>query len=66
MLPSSLNRTVDATRREQAVQDVSAALSVVGADQLRSGQIHTLEDLQFLVPSITTMLRCTGGSGAHW
>lgn len=44
---------VTATRRERALQDVSASISAVGMEDLQKSQIHTLEDLQFLVPSIT-------------
>ena len=44
---------VTATRRETTLQDVSSSLSVVGSDELKKQQIHTLSDLQFVVPSIT-------------
>jgi iron complex outermembrane receptor protein len=43
---------VTAQKREQTLQDVSAAVSVVGMDRLQSGQIHNLEDLAVIVPSI--------------
>jgi len=44
---------VTATRRETTLQDVSSSLSVVGSDELMKQQIHSINDLQFLVPSIT-------------
>ena len=44
---------VTAQKREQSLQDVSAAVSAVGMDRLTSAQINNLEDLQFIVPSIT-------------
>ncbi|MFO7287050.1 MAG: TonB-dependent receptor [Gammaproteobacteria bacterium] len=44
---------VTAQRREQALQDVGAAVSVINEQRLEMEQIDTLEDLQFAVPSIT-------------
>lgn len=44
---------VTAQKREQSLQDVSAAVSAVGMERLQSGQINNLEDLQSIVPSIT-------------
>lgn len=44
---------VTAQKREQSLQDVSAAVSAVSGDQLAAAQIDTLEDLQMLVPSIS-------------
>ena len=44
---------VTAQRREQSLQDVGAAVSVVDAARLERQQIDTLEDLQMAVPSIT-------------
>ncbi|HEX7081785.1 MAG TPA: TonB-dependent receptor [Gammaproteobacteria bacterium] len=44
---------VTAQRSEQSLQDVGAAVSVVGSDRLQSARINTLEDLQIAVPSIT-------------
>ncbi len=44
---------VTAQKREQNLQDVSAAITSVGMDRLQSGQINNLEDLQMIVPSIT-------------
>lgn len=44
---------VTAQKREQSIQDVSAAVTAVGADQLATGQIDNIEDLQMLVPSIS-------------
>jgi iron complex outermembrane receptor protein len=43
---------VTAQRREQELGDVSVAVSVVNSDRLESAQIHTIEDLQQIVPSI--------------
>ncbi|MBL8548814.1 MAG: TonB-dependent receptor [Hyphomonadaceae bacterium] len=43
---------VTAQRREQALQDVSIAVTAVGADRLATAQIHNIEDLQLVVPSI--------------
>ena len=44
---------VTAQKREQSLQDVSASVSSVGMDRLQTGNIDTLEDLQYIVPSIT-------------
>lgn len=44
---------VTAQKREQALQDVSAAVTAVPAERLESAQINTLEDLQLIVPTIT-------------
>jgi iron complex outermembrane receptor protein len=44
---------VTAQKREQTLQEVSAAVSAVGMDRLQAGQINNLEDLQAIVPSIT-------------
>jgi iron complex outermembrane receptor protein len=43
---------VTAQKREQSLQDVSAAISAVSMDRLQSGQINNIEDLQTIVPSI--------------
>ncbi len=43
---------VTATKRAQNLQEVSAAVSAVGAEALADGQINTLEDLQVAVPSL--------------
>ncbi len=43
---------VTAQKREQSLQDVSAAVTVVGMDRLQSGQINNLEDLALIVPSM--------------
>ncbi len=43
---------VTAQKREQSLQDVSAAVTVVGMDRLRSGQINNLEDLALIVPNM--------------
>lgn len=43
---------VTAQKREQSLQDVSAAVTAVDADRLQFAQIDNLEDLQMVVPSI--------------
>lgn len=43
---------VTATKREQRLQDVSAAISAVSNTTLADTQINTLEDLQVAVPSL--------------
>jgi len=44
---------VTATRRAQSLQDVTASITAVGMEDLQTRQIHTIEDIQFAVPSIT-------------
>ena len=44
---------VTAQKREQALQNVSAAVTAVGAERLEQAQINNLEDLQQIVPTIT-------------
>jgi iron complex outermembrane receptor protein len=44
---------VTAQKREQSLQDVSAAVTAVGADRLESAHVANLEDLQLIVPTIT-------------
>lgn len=44
---------VTAQKREQSLQDVSAAVSAVTVDRLQMAQINNLSDLQLIVPSIT-------------
>ncbi len=43
---------VTANKREQNLQDVSAAISAVGAERLADAQITNLADLQVAVPSL--------------
>jgi iron complex outermembrane receptor protein len=43
---------VTAQKREQSLQDVSAAVTAVGMGRLHDAQIDNIEDLQFIVPSI--------------
>jgi iron complex outermembrane receptor protein len=45
--------TVTAAKREQTLQDVSAAVSVVSPELIASAQIDTLEDLQVVIPGLT-------------
>lgn len=44
---------VTAQKREQSLQDVSAAVSAIGAVRLETAQINNIEDLQQIVPTIT-------------
>ena len=44
---------VTAQRREQALQDVSAAITAIGTDRLAQAQVNGLQDLQTIVPSVT-------------
>lgn len=44
---------VTAQKRAQALSDVSMAVSAVGADALVNSQTHSIESLQYLVPSIS-------------
>ncbi len=43
---------VTAQKREQALQDVSAAVSAVGLERLQSAQVNNIADLQTIVPSV--------------
>lgn len=43
---------VTAQKREQSLQDVSAAVTAVDAGRLRTGQIHNIEDLSLIVPNM--------------
>ncbi len=43
---------VTASRREQSLQDVSIAVTAVGADRLANNQVNNLQDLQTIVPSV--------------
>jgi len=44
---------VTATKREQTLQEVPVAVSVVSADAIKDSQINDIKDLQFLVPSLS-------------
>jgi len=44
---------VTAQKREQSLQDVSAAVTAVGSDRLENSHIANLEDLQLIVPTVT-------------
>lgn len=44
--------TITATKREQTLQDVPVAVSVVGEDAIEKAEIQDLGDLQSLVPSL--------------
>lgn len=43
---------VTAQKREQSLQDVSAAVSAIGTDRLQSAQVNNIQDLQTIVPSV--------------
>ncbi|MGI4880864.1 MAG: TonB-dependent receptor [Janthinobacterium lividum] len=43
---------VTAQKRRQSLQDVSAAVSALGADRLQSAQVNSLQDLQTIVPAV--------------
>ena len=43
---------VTAQKRRQSLQDVSAAVSALGADRLQAAQINNLQDLQNIVPAV--------------
>lgn len=43
---------VTAQKREQSLQDVTAAVTVVGMDRLQTGQINNLEDVMNIVPNV--------------
>ena len=67
--------TVTAQKREQTLQDVPVAVSVVGQEQIAKAQVLDLSDLQTLVPSLrvstlqnsaqTTFLIRGFGNGAN-
>jgi iron complex outermembrane recepter protein len=44
---------VTARKREESLEDVSAAISVIGGDALREGVISDVRDLQYSVPGLT-------------
>jgi iron complex outermembrane receptor protein len=44
---------VTAQKREQSLQDVSLAVTAVGAQRLEDAHINNLQDLQLIVPSVT-------------
>jgi len=43
---------VTANKREQSLQDVSSAVSALGADRIVSAQVNNISDLQTIVPSV--------------
>jgi len=43
---------VTAQKREQSLQDVSAAVTAIGSDRLETANINNIEDLQWIVPSV--------------
>lgn len=44
---------VTATKREENLQDVPVAVTALSAESIREAQIHSSEELTFLVPSLT-------------
>ncbi len=45
--------TVTATKREESLQDVPIAVSVIGGDELEANAISTLEDASSMIPNVT-------------
>ncbi len=43
---------ITASKRAQSLQDVSIAVTAVGADRLATAQVNNLQDLQTIVPSV--------------
>ncbi len=43
---------VTAQKREESLQDVSAAVTAIGAERLETAHINNIEDLQLVVPSM--------------
>jgi iron complex outermembrane receptor protein len=43
---------VTAQKREQSLQDVSAAVTALSSERLETAQINNIEDLQWIVPSV--------------
>jgi outer membrane receptor protein involved in Fe transport len=54
---------VVATKREQTLQEVPVAVSVVSAETLHQAHVMDIKDLQFIVPSLrVTQLQTTGNT----
>ena len=53
---------VVATRREAPLQDVSVAVTALGADQLALAQVTSLEDIGALTPNLIAVAGTAGGS----
>ncbi len=53
---------VTATKREQTLQEVPVAVSVVSADTMKDSQVLDIKDLQFLVPSLRISQLQTSGN----
>jgi iron complex outermembrane receptor protein len=43
---------VTATRREQAVQETSSAITAIGSDRLATARVDSIQDMQTIVPSV--------------
>ncbi len=55
--------TVTATKRQQTLQEIPVAVSVVQAEELKESQVLEVKDLQFLVPSLkVTQLQSSGNT----
>ena len=55
--------TVTATKRQQTLQEIPVAVSVVQAEELKESQVLEIKDLQFLVPSLkVTQLQSSGNT----
>ena len=53
---------VTATKREQTLQEIPVAVSVVGAQTIRDSLVYDIRDLQFLVPSLRVSQLQTSGN----
>ena len=53
---------VTATKREQTLQEIPVAVSVVGAQTIRDSVVYDIRDLQFLVPSLRVSQLQTSGN----
>jgi len=54
---------VTAAKREQTLQEIPIAVTVVAAETLERAQVHDIKDLQSLVPSLrVTQLQLTGNT----
>ena len=54
---------VTSTKRQQTLQEIPVAVSVIQADELKQSQVTDIKDLQFLVPSLRiTQLQSSGNT----
>lgn len=54
--------TIVATRREQALQDVSLAVTAIGEDALRLNQVNSVSDVGSLTPNMISVPGTAGGA----